>query len=56
MTETKPKICFEITDELKERALKAIPRGFNLSEKLRDALVEIMDKLEKNERDLEVKV
>ncbi len=45
--EPKPRICFEITEEQKERALKTIPRGFNLSEKLREALDEIMDELEK---------
>jgi hypothetical protein len=47
--ENKPKICFEITDEQKERALKIIPRGYNLSEKLRIALDGIMDGLEKEE-------
>jgi hypothetical protein len=45
--ENKSKICFEISDEQKERALNIIPRGFNLSEKLREALDGIMDGLEK---------
>jgi len=44
---SKPRICFEITYDQRERALKIIPRSFNLSEKLRIALDEIMDGLEK---------
>lgn len=43
----KPKICFEISEEQKDRALKILPRDFNLSEKLRIALDDVMDELEK---------
>ncbi len=45
----KPKICFEISEEQKDRALKILPRDFNLSEKLRVSLDGIMDKVEENE-------
>ncbi len=43
---SKPRICFEITDDQRKRALKTIPRSFNLSEKLRSALDKVMDGLE----------
>ncbi len=46
---SKPKICFEISEEQKERVLKTLPRDFNLSEKLRLALDKVMDELETEE-------
>ena len=40
----KPKICFEITNE-QNKIVKELPRSFNLSEKLRDALTNILDSM-----------
>jgi len=37
----KPRICFEITREQNE-IIKELPRSFNLSEKLREALDNIL--------------
>ncbi len=38
---SKPKVCFEITVEL-DKLVKELPRSFNLSQMLREALEKIL--------------
>jgi hypothetical protein len=40
----KPRICFEITKEQNE-IVKELPRSYNLSEKLREALTNILESI-----------
>jgi hypothetical protein len=41
VSNSKPKVCFEITEE-QSKEIKKLPRTYNLSEKLREALTIIL--------------
>ena len=41
------KVCFDIDDKMSHK-VKALPKGFNLSAKLREALDEILERKSKN--------
>ena len=49
MENNKDKVCFRVSDEHYAK-VKALPRSFNLSEKLRIALADILQKHDTNKK------